>query len=357
MGPRIPDNARGTRICGSFPGGWVTVDDIPRIDLPASRWNHGPALLNLCTGEQIDLPTSLRDNNPRVRNINLIHAVILSDDPSDIHPYCAAAIVPGKPNIAFWRPGMSYWTPPMLKWDAPIKIWQKQLSKDTIEDVKYFVASPLGVGFHVLTNKEDLLVYTPKTNDKRGELTMSSVKTYRVRRNPSPTMLEPGEVLARYLAQSGGEMLMVARFVSTEKATVAFDVFRLEQQPPPSWSWKKLTSDTLTDQRIFLVRGCSVAIQMRNPNPCPLHIYFLDESASFDSAGTLQSPQIENPFPCGDTGRCRLFDQEIVHCLPPGPPSDCSPWTWFFLPQMMTCQPCIRVQDLNNGNHTTTFTI
>uniref|UniRef100_J3LC83 KIB1-4 beta-propeller domain-containing protein n=1 Tax=Oryza brachyantha TaxID=4533 RepID=J3LC83_ORYBR len=228
---------------------------------------------------------------------------------------------------------MDYWTPPMLKWDTPVNKWKKMLSKDPIEDAKYFLAGPFGKGFHVLTNKEDLLVYTPNTNDKRRELTMSSVKTYHVRRNPRPTMPEPGEVLARYLVESRGKLLMVVRFVSSEKATVAFDVFRLDQPQPPSWSWnwKKLTFDTLVDRSIFLKQGCSVSVEMRCP--FPLNIYFLDDSARFDGAGTSQTPQIENPFPCRDAGRCCLVDQSIDHCLPREPPSDCSPWVWFFLPE------------------------
>uniref|UniRef100_J3LC84 Uncharacterized protein n=2 Tax=Oryza brachyantha TaxID=4533 RepID=J3LC84_ORYBR len=336
QGPRMPDYARGARVCGSFPGGWVAVADIPTIGGPASPGNRSPALLNLCNGERVGLPRSLRDNNPRVTNINLVHTVILSDDPSDsIGPYCAAAIVSGKPNIVFWRPGMSYWTPPMLKWDAPMKKWKKLLPKDPIEDVKYFVASALGVGFHVLTSNEDILVYAPSTNDKPRELTMSSVETYKVRRNRHPTMPEPGEVVARYLTQSRGKMLMVVRYVSAERTTMAFDVFRLERQPP-SWSWKKLAPEALTSLTIFLVQGSSVAVHSlldeSERKPFPLSIYFLHDPVRFDDAGTSQSPQIENPFPCSDAGRCRLFDQNIVHCLPREPPSDCSPWSWFFLP-------------------------
>uniref|UniRef100_A0A0E0JZ19 Uncharacterized protein n=1 Tax=Oryza punctata TaxID=4537 RepID=A0A0E0JZ19_ORYPU len=73
---------------------------------------------------------------------------------------------------------MNEWTPPMLKWDSGFKVWQKQLSKDPIEDAKYFSAGPLGVGFYVVSNKEDLLVYMPKANDRHRELTMSSVEKY-----------------------------------------------------------------------------------------------------------------------------------------------------------------------------------
>ncbi|KAF0932979.1 hypothetical protein E2562_013627 [Oryza meyeriana var. granulata] len=257
---------------------WVTTVDIPRIDIPASRWNRGPAMLNLYAGEQVNLLSSLRDNNPCVRNINLIHTVILSS-------YYAAAIVSGKPNIVFWRHGMNYWTPLMLKGDVLMKKWKKLLPKDPIEDV-IFCVGPLGEGFY-----EDLLLYKPRTDDKHGELMMSSMETYMVHRNPRPTMPGPGEVLARCLVQTRlpGELLMVIRFVSTEKATVVFD------------SWKKLTFDTLTNRTIFLGRGCSVVFDMWNP--CPLYIYFLDdESARFDGAGTSTSPQVENPFPCVDTG-------------------------------------------------------
>uniref|UniRef100_J3MRX6 Uncharacterized protein n=1 Tax=Oryza brachyantha TaxID=4533 RepID=J3MRX6_ORYBR len=75
----------------------------------------------------------------------------------------------------------------------------------------------------------------------------------------------------------------------------------------------------------------SVETYKSERKPFPLTIYFLDEPVRFDDAGTSQSPQIENPFPCSDAGKCRLFDQNIVHCLPREPPSDCSPWSWFFL--------------------------
>uniref|UniRef100_J3LC80 Uncharacterized protein n=1 Tax=Oryza brachyantha TaxID=4533 RepID=J3LC80_ORYBR len=253
QGPRMPDCARGARLCGSFLGGWLAAADIPGTSGPPLPWNRAPAMLNLCTGERVDLPRSLLGNNPGVTNINFFHVITFS-------AYYAAATVSGKPNIVFWRGDMSSWTPPMLKWDAPMKKWKKLLPKDPIEDVKYFVISPLGNGFHVLTNREDLLVYTPNTNDKRRELTMSSVERYRVRKNPSPTMPEPGEVLARFLVVSRGKMLMVVKFVSSENATVAFDVFRLDRQQPPSWSLKKVPLDTLTDRSIFLKRGCSVSL-------------------------------------------------------------------------------------------------
>uniref|UniRef100_A0A0E0JZ30 KIB1-4 beta-propeller domain-containing protein n=1 Tax=Oryza punctata TaxID=4537 RepID=A0A0E0JZ30_ORYPU len=329
QGPRLPDNARGARFCGAYLEGWVVAAEIPNDDRSVP-WNRGPALLNLCTGEQVLLPRHLRNNNPNVTTINHIQAVILSNTPSQAHPYYAAAIVSGKPNIMFWRPGMNEWAPPMLKWDSGFKMWQKQLSKDPIEDAKYIVFGPLGGGFYVLNNKEDLLVYTPKANDKHDELTMSSVEKYQVRRNPRQTTPGPGEVLARYLVLScRGHLLMVVRFVSTEKATVEFDVFKLELKPP---SWKKLTLDTLTDQTIFLVRGCSFAVEMKKSCQCPPNIYFLDDSARFNGAGTStsQAQQVEGPFPSGDTGRC--CEQGIVRCLPREPPSDSSPWTWLYLP-------------------------
>ncbi|KAF0933349.1 hypothetical protein E2562_017971 [Oryza meyeriana var. granulata] len=153
---------------------------------------------NLPARRPPEKPPRQADKAPHVTNISLIHAVILSAAPSHmahthIHPCYAAAIVSGNPNIAFWRPGMSYWTPPMLKRDAPMKKWKKMLPKDPIEDV-IFCVGPLGEGF-------------------------------------SPTRRTSWwEVLARYLVQTRlpGELLMVVRFVSTEKATVAFDVFRLE---------------------------------------------------------------------------------------------------------------------------------
>uniref|UniRef100_A0A0D9VFI7 KIB1-4 beta-propeller domain-containing protein n=1 Tax=Leersia perrieri TaxID=77586 RepID=A0A0D9VFI7_9ORYZ len=332
--PRIPDNARGARrFCGSFRGGWLAIAGFP-IEIPGSHCAPAltrkiPALLNPCTGQRVDLPTGLRNNVPDVTTINLIHAIILSAEPSGPRPYCAAAIVSGKPNIAFWRPGMNNWTPPMLKWSAGIKQWQKLLSKDPIEDVTHFLSGQLGVGFYVLNSKEELLVYTPNPNGKPRELTMSSVQTFRTRRNPpqkeksTASGSGSGEVLARYLVESRQQLLMVVRYVPTEKATVAFEVFRLEGKPT-SLTWRKLSFDELADRTIFVGRGCSVAVELRSR--CPLYIYFLDDSArfQFDAAG---------PFLCTDTGNCRLFDQHITRCLPRGPPSDCSPWIWFFLPE------------------------
>uniref|UniRef100_A0A0D9YR86 KIB1-4 beta-propeller domain-containing protein n=1 Tax=Oryza glumipatula TaxID=40148 RepID=A0A0D9YR86_9ORYZ len=317
---------------------------------------HGAWCGDLAPGDGLG---SLRNNNPDTTFINHIQAVILSYTPCQAHPYYAAAIVSGKPNIMFWRAGMSDWVPPMLKWDSGFKMWQKQLSKDPIEDANYIFFGPLGGGFYVLNNKEDLLVYTPKANDRHGELTMSSVNKYQLRRNPRPTMPGPGEVLGRYLVESRGQLLMVVRFVSTEKATVAFDVFKLELKPP---SWKKLTLDTLADRTIFLVRGCSCAVEMRKSSQCPPNIYFLDDSARFNGAGssTSQAQQVEGPFPCGDTGRC--CEQGIVRCLPREPPSDSSPWTWFYLPpyealsrkwfmeQLIKQGEQLRLQEHQDGN-------
>ncbi|EEE56840.1 hypothetical protein OsJ_06449 [Oryza sativa Japonica Group] len=324
--PRLPDDARGARFCGTFLECWVAAAEIP-YDEPLP-WNRFPALLNLRTGERVLLPRHLRTNNPGSTAINRIQTFVLSDSPSQTYRYWVAAIVSGKPNLMFWSNNMNEWAPPMLKWDSGFKIWQKMLPKDPIEDVKYFYGGPLGGGFYVLNDKEDLLVYTPKADDEHGELTMSSVKKFEVRRNPRSTMPGPGEVLGRYLVESQGDLAMVVRFVSTEKATVAFDVFKLELEP---LSWKKITLDAFTDRRIFLVRGFSMVVEMRNP--CLPSIYFLDDSARIDGAGasTSQAQQVQGPFPCGDTGRC--CEQGIVRCLPREPPSDSSPWTWFYLPQ------------------------
>uniref|UniRef100_A0A0D9VFC0 KIB1-4 beta-propeller domain-containing protein n=1 Tax=Leersia perrieri TaxID=77586 RepID=A0A0D9VFC0_9ORYZ len=334
-GPRMTYKSLGARrFCGTFPGGWLAAAELP-IEIPATAdgapakpWKT-PFLINLCTDDRVFLPRQIRDkyDHPDLAVIDLIRGVILSDDPHT-ERYIAAAVVSGcsgkpKPNIAFWRPDMCYWTPPMLEWDSPVEQWQKLLSEDPIEDVKYFGLGELGVGFYVLNSKEELLVYTPNPSDKPRELTMSSVKAFRIDRSPPPTMPEPGEVHARYLLQSRGDLLMVIRYVSAGNATVAFDVFKLVPNPPSSWSWKKLSLDALTDRSMILVRGCSLAIEMRK-KPCPLYIYFLDDSAGFPGAG---------PFPCADTGKCCFFNQEIVRCLPgPGqPPSDYSPWTWFVL--------------------------
>uniref|UniRef100_A0A0D3F4A1 KIB1-4 beta-propeller domain-containing protein n=1 Tax=Oryza barthii TaxID=65489 RepID=A0A0D3F4A1_9ORYZ len=304
QGPRLPDNARGARFCGAHLEGWVAAAEIPHDDRSVPG-NLAPALLNLCTGERVLLPRSLRNNNPDTTFINHIQAVILSYTPCQAHPYYAAAIVSGKPNIMFWRPGMNEWTPPMLKWGSGFKIWQKQLSKDPIEDAKYIFFGPLGGGFYVLNNKEDLLVYTPKANDRHRELTMSSVNKYRVRRPQEPPTGHGGD-------RGGARPL--PRGVPRAAAH----------------GRQKLTLDTLADRRIFLARGCSIAVEMRNP--CSPSIYFLDDSARFSGAGssTSQAQQVQGPFPCGDTGRC--CEQGIVRCLPRESPSDSSPWTWFYLP-------------------------
>uniref|UniRef100_A0A0E0B941 Uncharacterized protein n=1 Tax=Oryza glumipatula TaxID=40148 RepID=A0A0E0B941_9ORYZ len=66
-----------------------------------------------------------------------------------------------------------------INWGAKLEDWQKLTCNGPIEDVTYYIG-PLGEGFYVLTNKEDLLLYTPNTNNHPGELTMSSMEMYSV---------------------------------------------------------------------------------------------------------------------------------------------------------------------------------
>ncbi|VAI56636.1 unnamed protein product [Triticum turgidum subsp. durum] len=333
--PRLPADARGARFCGSFPGGWLVAE------LPWPRGHY--ALLNLLTGARVPLPRLLAvpcHGGGKMCPV-VLHAVTLSAAPSvepgPGEPYYAAAIVAGQSNIAFWCPRAgNCWFPPIFSSDASDESWHDFLPKNRIEDVIYFSGNgKYFVGFYVLTDKEDLLMFRPEPDGDGAQLS-----TFTVRYSfPGHCAAEPapGQTVSRYLVVSRGELLMIVRFAGPEERT-RFDVFVLEEKEiirgadhngPPRVlaSWRRCCSAaTLSGRRIFLGRGCSVAVDVGYP--FPLYIYFLDDGRR--SHGALPTAGYP-PYPCSETGGFWFFNKGIVRSLPREPPSDCSPWIWFFL--------------------------
>uniref|UniRef100_M8CRK3 KIB1-4 beta-propeller domain-containing protein n=1 Tax=Aegilops tauschii TaxID=37682 RepID=M8CRK3_AEGTA len=212
--------------------------------------------------------------------------------------------------------------------------WHDFLPKDRIEDVIYF-SGKYFVGFYVLTNEEDLLMFRPKPDGDGAQLSTFTVRySFPGHRAAEPA---PGQTVSRYLVVSRGELLMIVRFAGPEERT-RFDVLVLEEKKivggadhndPPRVlaSWRRCCSAaTLSGRRIFLGRCCSVAVDVGYP--FPLYIYFLDDGRrSHGALPTAGSP----PYPCSETGGFWFFNKGIVRCLPREPPSDCSPWIWFYL--------------------------
>ncbi|EMS52623.1 hypothetical protein TRIUR3_30686 [Triticum urartu] len=187
----------------------------------------------------------------------------------------------------------------------------------------------------VLTDKEDLLMFRPEPDGDGAQLSTFTVRySFPGHRAAEPA---PGQTVSRYLVVSRGELLMIVRFAGPGQRT-RFDVLVLEEKKivggadhndPPRVlaSWRRCCSAaTLSGRRIFLGRGCSVAFDVGYP--FPLYIYFLDDGRrSHGALPTAGNP----PYPCSETGGFWFFNKGIVRCLPREPPSDCSPWIWFFL--------------------------
>uniref|UniRef100_A0ACD5VTE0 Uncharacterized protein n=1 Tax=Avena sativa TaxID=4498 RepID=A0ACD5VTE0_AVESA len=256
----LPESVRGARLCGSHEGGWVA--------LAFDQW-RGYAAVNLLSGARVPLPDRLRTNLPNLHGNNacehhmVIHTITFSGAPST-QGCLAAAHVSSAFNIAFWRPGMDrYW----IAHGLPV---------DVIQDMIYYKHQQKE-GFHVLSNTEDVAVYTP-SGSPTAPLVMSR-SSYQVQKRSD---YKPGDLnLSRYLVESRGKLLMVLRQLKQGRTPFSFRVFEMNHGITPDGgsvvSWVEL--HTLPGRLLLLGRGCSRAFEVSQFNRLQVgHIYRLDDT-------------------------------------------------------------------------------
>uniref|UniRef100_A0A0E0FQI9 KIB1-4 beta-propeller domain-containing protein n=1 Tax=Oryza nivara TaxID=4536 RepID=A0A0E0FQI9_ORYNI len=279
---RLPDGVRGTRFCGVHDGGWAAV--------AADTW-RGFAVVNLFTGVRLPLPEKLRVEVPPggnhdqfalaagfTRHHMLIRTVVFSCPPTS--PYCiAAAHVSSASNIAFCQPASL-----STSWTA----YRRDM--DIIQDL-IFHRGALLQGFHVLTNKEEVLVYAPTAPHRPSAPLKLACTRYSLRPRDDyqpDDALPPTFIATRYLAESRGKLLMVLRHYTgnpvVRRRTRMFRIFELTFGEPaeprraatPCW-WVEIPE--LTGRALFLGRSCSRSVDVAQfPMLQEDTIYFLDDA-------------------------------------------------------------------------------
>ncbi|XP_040376163.1 uncharacterized protein LOC102709049 [Oryza brachyantha] len=318
----LPEVARGARMCGAHDGGWVVVARDP--------W-RGFAAVNLLTGKRVPLPEKLRLEVPPggayqfgfegfTHHHMLVRSVVFSAPPSS--PDCiAAAHVSSASNIAFWQPA----TMSTSHWIA------YRRDTDIIQDVIYHWSAQLQ-GFHVLTNREEVLVYSPVAPGRPGApqpLQMACTRlSLRRRDDYQPDAALPVTFVAtRYLVESRGKLLMVVRHYTgnpvVRRRTRMFRIFELRPGAPCSW----LEIPELAGRALFLGRGCSRAVEVARFGTLQEDtIYFLDD-ASLDLSTVLNDGSSHRSADMGMYRKgekirpgARQFPREFT--------ADCSPPIW-----------------------------
>ncbi|KAM0826867.1 hypothetical protein ACQ4PT_068575 [Festuca glaucescens] len=312
--PSLADHPHGARFCGSFQGGWFVV---------ALEQIRGHALLNLRSGERVQLPdrVRLRDRfSMKVDDIHLkdytrkcpvfIRATTMSAAPptgggGGTAAYVVAALTTSQTNIVFWRPGMDFWS-----------TMKTELRGDA-QDLMFHDG-----WFYAVTPREELFRYKV-SNHKDGAI---KVRGHEITLSESwQAPLASGEIVARYLlpSASGEDLLMVKRYIHPAKGTWRFQVFTLLQKES-GLACRRFYR--MWGQVLFVGRGCSKAFDTGNRQPgC---VCFLDDVYRGGPMSVLQ----QDHYRCIDTGSfCCLpkYPDEINRCLPQEPSSDSSPWIWY----------------------------
>uniref|UniRef100_K3XPN1 KIB1-4 beta-propeller domain-containing protein n=1 Tax=Setaria italica TaxID=4555 RepID=K3XPN1_SETIT len=266
----FPADFRRERLCGSHPGGWVTVTLGP----------FGRHLLaNIYSRARFNLPHRLKRLPISTVTPVLIRAVILSAAPTAAN-CIAGAMVCGASNIAFCRPGVdSHWyAHPEIRGGS--RIWTMVVEADAEADAsrKTFIQNRSAYLMPERT-PDTMLPTLPKSTSRTGYLVVSRKKLLLVTRYYSRD------------SQSGVRRTLMFRVFEMQ---VEVSADRLQNHKA---SWEEL--EDLDDRVLFVARGCSRAFEASE-----LHgfdggsIYYLDD-AEFDVMPLLQN---EAEYRCSDMG-------------------------------------------------------
>uniref|UniRef100_A0ACD5X6B6 Uncharacterized protein n=1 Tax=Avena sativa TaxID=4498 RepID=A0ACD5X6B6_AVESA len=308
----LPESVRAARLCGSHEGGWVA--------LAFDQW-RGYAAVNLCSGAKVPLPDRLRIPSSRWIDADREHPMVIrtitfSGTPS-AEGCLAAAHVSSTCSIAFWRTGMDrHW----IAYRGDV---------DHIQDIIYYKG-----GFHVLSNTEDVVVYTPNVVNG-ASLVMSRTSCLIQKRDDykPDSRLPKSFRMSRYLVESRGKLLMVLRLFRPEQRR-EFRIFEMNLAGAggSEASWVELHA--LPGRVLLLGRGCSRAFEVSQSDRLPAgNIYYLDDT-SFSLSLALSNGSTNSSTDMGVHGFRKTLDEtRHARCgIPYEFTSECCSLPMWFIP-------------------------
>ncbi|KAG8068284.1 hypothetical protein GUJ93_ZPchr0005g15560 [Zizania palustris] len=315
----VPKDALTARYFGSYDGGCLFL---------AFGQTDGHALLNLRTNQLFDLPDVVGVQMLGHRNsVHIVMlAVTLSSPPE--HEDCVAAAVssvwPLDPRIhAFWRMERDVAVMATNGFTGPI-----------LEDVIHHNGA-----FYFLTREEDLHVF-PVSEFYEYDDDKLKIPPMDIRRFRNGQRYYRKNVVARYLVESGGHLLMVVRFANVRDwppTTRAFRVLEMVELPQEAtdnevffkYTWNELVS--LDGRMLFLARGCSRSYEVADYPGLEFNdgVYFLDDGRLQQGDTTLIT---NRAYPCRDNGKCTMATADaasrVDNFLPEQSPSNYSSPVW-----------------------------
>ncbi|CAL4994247.1 unnamed protein product [Urochloa decumbens] len=284
------------RFFGSHDGAWLLLDPShPRdADAAAAR------AVNVRTGAVRDLPREVHSPTDQRLHRMVIHAAVLSLSPEDAR--CVGAAI-----VTSWRDRAT-----LSPRRRGIALW--------FRDCPAMATFPL-------------MPRTSSTSVKADNLL--EVVQWQTRRFCPRVRLD---VRARYLVVSGGELLMVVRFMPhpDHQPTSKFKVFRMIKRnnadadandfPVDRYplAWSEL--DTLGGRMLFVGHGCSRSFKVDEYPGFEAGIYFLDGGMFYDDAVIFATGDATR-YPCCDNGNWTQ-DGRVQRCFPRSDPSDHSAPVW-----------------------------
>ncbi|KAF0924302.1 hypothetical protein E2562_010002 [Oryza meyeriana var. granulata] len=302
----LPHSARRTRYFGSYDGAWIFLAVDGQGD---EAQDH--VLVNLHSFQFLDLPNAIpvfcfeKD----LENIAIV-AATLSRPPTEQGCIVAGIIelsLSPVRRIAFWRMGdrmvsHRFWA-----------VWPPE----EVEDLLYYNDGGVEC-FLFLTQEEDVRVCAEPNFHEANVQLFSNLSRFK------PRGSDGQPVLARYLVQSRGVVLMVVRLgspIQHEPAASEFRVFERKYLNDGKFRniWSGLSE--LDGRMLFVGRGCSRSYEATDGYPGMEGVYFLDDR-SFDEP-IFHDP--DHAYRCGDNSKWSEAAIRLDRCFPERGQSKYSP--------------------------------
>jgi hypothetical protein len=308
---RVPTITFAARAFGTYKGGWLFCY------LVGTGSNIA---VNIYSGLAQQLPhTTVWEGGFHAVPMQ-IHALALSCGPEKGTRCVAAALVTlsannlysGRHVVTFWRMG------------SPLASCAVDCDAD---DVIFHAGS-----FQFITRHGNIFVAMPVFHEELApsylQVMQSLVQFLPITENQSQ------HILARYLVESRGEILMVVRVSRHANAlTKGFRLFRKQNMNIHHGMdglhiWQEIHS--LNGRMIFVGRGCSKCFECVNYPACREGVYFIDDRR-FRVGGLLTADRVNGVYSCEDRGKwfhgCQSIDRWNIGTKT----SNYSPQVWFHM--------------------------